>query len=200
MLGIELPSMNKDRSLKEQDFNNLLNWLSTDREESGRKYEQIRLGLVRFFRFRGCNDPATLADETINRVASKIDRYEESSAGPISIFRGFASKIYLEYRTKIKMEVQLDADLPFHDPFAEVDVDKKESLHVCLESCLNTLDPVENEMVVSYYNNDKTSRFESRRAMAENLRINMGTLHTRVFRVRSTLKRCIERCLASSNV
>jgi DNA-directed RNA polymerase specialized sigma24 family protein len=192
--------MDKDRSLKEQDFNNLLEWFSPDREESGRQYEQIRFGLIRFFRFRGCNDPGSLADETINRVASKIGKFEESSAKAINIFQGFASKIYLEYRTRVRKEVQLDTDLPFHEPILEEDSNRKESIHVCLETCLNKLDPIENEMIIRYYNNDKSRRFESRRVMAENLKINMGALHTRVFRVRSSLKQCIERCLASPQV
>ena len=64
--------MKKHSEITQKDFEGLLDWLAPDREEAGKKYEEIRDGLIRFFRFKGCNDPEFLADETINRVASKI--------------------------------------------------------------------------------------------------------------------------------
>jgi DNA-directed RNA polymerase specialized sigma24 family protein len=191
------PTMEKNRSLSENHFNNLLEWLSHNREESGQKYEQIRLGLIRFFRFRGCNDPATLADETINRVALKLDKFRSATAKETSIFHGFAINIYREYQTRAKKEVQLDLDIPLETRAVD-DADQKETIHKCLDECLKKLNPCDHEMVLNYYKNEREKRLEDRRLLAEDLGINMGTLHTRVCRLRSVLKTCIKACIAEA--
>nr|MDQ3743617.1 hypothetical protein [Acidobacteriota bacterium] len=55
----------------QDDFDSLLAWLDADREEAGKKYESIRLRLIRIFTCRGRHDSEELADETIRRVTLK---------------------------------------------------------------------------------------------------------------------------------
>ena len=54
-------------------FDELLEWLDPDREKAGRRYEAIRAGLIRMYVARGVSDAEYYADETIDRVARKID-------------------------------------------------------------------------------------------------------------------------------
>ena len=87
--------MKKDLTLTQEDFDSLLGWLSSDRDEAGVLYEKIREGLIRFFRFRGCDDPSTLADETINRVALKVNTFDSAKdVKTITYFYGFASNVF----------------------------------------------------------------------------------------------------------
>ena len=69
--------MNKNWSLSQEAFDALLDWLDSDREQAGIKYEQIRSRLIKIFTGRGCVDPEDLADETINRVTRKLKEIQE---------------------------------------------------------------------------------------------------------------------------
>ena len=62
--------MKKDWELTPQAFNQLLDWIGPDRETAGKRYEEIRLRLIKIFTARGCHIPEELADETFNRVSA----------------------------------------------------------------------------------------------------------------------------------
>ena len=64
--------MNKNWLLTKEAFDALLGWLDPNREVAGQKYEVIRRRLITIFSCRGCAEAEDLADETINRVASKL--------------------------------------------------------------------------------------------------------------------------------
>lgn len=194
--------MKKDLTLTQEDFDSLLGWLSADREESGVLYEKIREGLIRFFRFRGCDDPSTLADETINRVALKVNTFDSAKdVKTITYFYGFASNVFLEHsRVNKKREVSLDAEdsptarnLRAAEDTPDVECD-------CLEKCLAKLPRDESALVVEYYGKDKSEKFEMRRKMAETLHLKMPALHTKVFRIRSVLRECLEKCLEKNSL
>ncbi len=194
--------MKKDFTLKQEDFDALLGWLSANREEAGKQYEKIREGLIRFFRFRGCADPQMLADETINRVAVKISTFDFSkNVKTITYFYGFASKIYLEYLRTIKSrEVQLETEyFPASRNFV-VTEDSSTTECDCLENCLTKLSREESSLVIQYYGREKSEKFELRRKLAEGMNLKMPALHTRVFRIRSILRECIEECMRENGL
>lgn len=188
--------MKKDFTLSPEAFNHLLEWLSAERDEAGEKYEEIRNGLIRFFRYRGCPDPSSLADETINRVAAKISENNNMlEEGSVNYFYGFAINVYHEYyRMELKKEVQLTPELPFEAENSSPENENKSG--ACLEECMaKLLQPDEKKLILKYYSKDKSAKFELRKNMAEKLGINVGTLHTRVHRIKNTLKKCIENCI-----
>jgi DNA-directed RNA polymerase specialized sigma24 family protein len=194
--------MKKDFSLNEQDFENLLSWLSNDREAAGEQYEQIRAGLIRFFRFRGCQDPAFLADETINRVAVRISTFDyDAKAKIINVFYGFASKIFLENVSRYKKkELQLEPNLQIEDTKPLHEDDSEKITYECLESCLGKLGPDENKLVITYYSKERSASITVRKDLAESMNMKVGTLHTRVCRIRSVLRQCIEECIRENRL
>ncbi len=194
--------MKKNFVLTQNDFDNLLAWLSADREEAGAKYEEIRKGLTTFFRFRGCSDPDALADETINRVATKVSAFNSTNeVKTITYFYGFASKIYLEYISQIKKkEVQLDANVPIKDEHTVEFRGCERQDYNCLEECLAKLSTEESRMVLLYYSRDKSAKLELRREMAESMNLKTGTLHTRIHRLKNVLKKCVEKCMDKKNL
>jgi RNA polymerase sigma factor (sigma-70 family) len=194
--------MKKDFVLMQEDFDRLLAWLAPNREEAGEKYEEIRRGLIRFFRFRGCSDAAALADETINRVAVKVSTLDTAgNFKTITYFYGFASKIYLEYvRRRKNKEVQLDPDFPLNENYSISLPDSENKDHDCLEDCLAKLPSQEREIIVLYYSKDKSAKFEMRKKMAESLNLNPGALHVKIHRIKNTLKECVERCVKNNNL
>lgn len=162
--------MKKHSEITQKDFEGLLNWLAPDREEAGKKYEEIRDGLIRFFRFKGCNDPEFLADETINRVASKILTFNlDPMAKTISCFYGFASKIYLEYvRQRAKRETQIEPNISLIDKTPFPSVETKDEEFDCLESCLAKLPSDESQLIILYYSQEKSAKLELRKKIAKN--------------------------------
>ena len=87
----------KSNPITRETFESLLEWLDPDRVRAGRKYGDIRLRLVKIFMWRGCHDAEDLADETIDRVASKVSAIKESYSGdPAWYFYGVARKVLME--------------------------------------------------------------------------------------------------------
>ena len=194
--------MKKEFILTQEDFYSLLGWLSANRDEAGVLYEKIREGLIRFFRFRGCDDPSILADETINRVARKVAAFDSSNdVKTITYFYGFASNVFLEYsRANRKRDVSLDAeDSPAARSLRAAE-DSPDAKCDCLEKCLAKLPREESALVVEYYGKDKSEKFEMRRKMADAMNLKMPALHTKVFRIRSVLRECVEKCLEKNSL
>ena len=190
--------MKYGHELGQQQFDALLTFLSPDREEAGEQYEQIRSGLVRYFDFKGCVDPQTLADETINRVAAKLRAFDLSKkVRPASYFRGFASNILLEYRRRPYKESELEENTGSVQPTPAVE-DTGEDQKRCLDECLEELPSGEKDLVAEYYSLDKQARIDLRRRISEREHISTAALYTRICRIKSTLKDCIENCTRNS--
>jgi len=69
-----LESVQKQRWVPTQKaFDKLLQQLGTNREDAGKEYEILRVKLVRFFEWRGCDAADFRADQTIDRVMRRID-------------------------------------------------------------------------------------------------------------------------------
>lgn len=188
--------MKKDFTLTPEGFDILLGWLSADRNRAGEKYEEIRDGLIRFFRYRGCSDAAALADETINRVALKLSEMNsEIEEITVSYIYGFAANVYHEhFRNKIVKEVPFNSELLLQT-FKSPDADSENKMQKCLEKCMSNLSPDDKKLIVKYYSLGKGIKNKLRKKMAKDMDIQVGTLHTRVHRIKNILKNCIKNCV-----
>src|SRR5207253_9181889 len=63
----------QDWALTQGAFERLLDWLGQDSELSGERYLEMRKRLVLYFDRKGCLSPDDLADETLNRVARRLE-------------------------------------------------------------------------------------------------------------------------------
>lgn len=188
--------MKRNFVLTQEDFDNLLNWLSPDREVAGEVYEKVRDGLMRFFRFRGCPVPEELTDETINRVATKVSTFEpEKKVKTITYFYGFAANIYREYLSrKRNKEVQLEEDSYFEAKVPAGGGEPEDARLECLDDCLETLAPDEKELIVTYYSKEKKEKTRLRTEIAKKMNLNVSTLYLRVHRIKLVLRDCVENC------
>lgn len=186
--------------LKPEEFETLLGWLSEDREQAGTEYLQIRDGLIRFFRFKGCSDAPSLADEALNRVAAKIPGFDETKkVKRMTIFYGFASNIFLEYlRNKKKQNEKLNKHLETQNNFAAFEDGSDEPRLECLNECMDKLSAEEREIFTEYYASEKEKKSEARKNLADRMNCELNTLQVRIFRLRGGLAKCIENCLKKS--
>src|SRR4029078_9907710 len=98
--------MKKEWVLTQDAFDTRLDWLDSDRERAGNKYEAIRLRLIKIFTCRGCLEAEELADETINRFVAKITGVNfEYEGDPALYFYGFAPNLHREYLRRNRLKV-----------------------------------------------------------------------------------------------
>lgn len=182
--------MNKDWELSQEAFDALLDWLDSDREQAALKYEKIRRGLIKIFTGRGCLEPEDLADETINRVTHKLKEIEKDFSGDRTrYFFGVANKVHLEHLRK---------RLPQAMPPPAADPDRIELEYSCLEQCIELLTRNNRDLLLRYHGGDGRAETELRRTIAEELGIAPNALRIRVYRIRMTLKECVEKCIERS--
>lgn len=179
--------MNKDWVLTQESFDALLAWLDPQREQAGRKYEEIRLRLIKIFTCRGCCEPEDFADETINRVSKKLKEIESDYSGdPAPYFYGVANKVHLEYLRR----------RPVQPPPPRLeDTEDIELEYECLERCIQKLTPNNRQLVLQYYQEEKRAKIDQRRQLAEQLGIALNALRIRAYRIRASLQECVQTCL-----
>jgi DNA-directed RNA polymerase specialized sigma24 family protein len=179
--------MNKEWVLTQESFEALLNWLAPQREEAGKKYEDIRRRLIKIFACRGCSEPEDLADESINRVISKLKEIEETFQGdPALYFYGVANKVHLEY---LRRPITPQMPLPREDS------ESIEKEYACLEKCVQKLTPANRELVLQYYQEEKRAKIEHRKLLADRFGIALNALRIRAHRIRTTLQQCVQSCI-----
>lgn len=190
--------MRKKLEIKQEDLNGLFGYFSSDAEEAGKKYTDIRDGLIRYFTWRGAVDVEYLADETISRVAAKVALIEPDEKFDLkAYFYSFAANVYLE---EVRERKRLVYDYEGLETIAvENEYEKNEPGAVCLEKCLSEHSQRERSLIVQYYGFERNERAEERRKLAVELEVNMTQLHTRVSRIKKILRDCVLNCLNGKN-
>ncbi len=189
---VEVRSDHKGYGLTPAAFDKLLASLDPDRERAGERYEEIRRGLVCLFEWRGAPDPADHADETLNRVARKLDEGTEV-ADPFSYVYGVARLVLLEAYKSREKERAVIAQLPARSP---LQLDPDDTLRFdCLERCLDELPHESRDFLTVYYQGDKRVKIENRQRLADRLRIPLNALRLRARRAREKLEMCVETCV-----
>jgi len=191
--------MKKDWVLTQDGFDKLLNWLDSDRERAGQKYETIRLRLIKIFTCRGCSEAEDLADETINRVAAKLDTLEWKDDGDRArYFYAVAQKVHLEHLRNSRKrhgEIPFDVADETSSIIIKSDTDEIESEYACLERCLENLPTNNRRLVLEYYHQERKAKIDHRKMLADELGIAVNALRIRAHRIRLTLERCMHDCL-----
>jgi DNA-directed RNA polymerase specialized sigma24 family protein len=199
-MSIDPPDLERQRTkweLNQESFESLLRWLSPDREQAGRRYEDIRGRLIKIFGARGCAEPDLLADETINRVAKRVEEISQTYEGePALYFYGVANKIHMEQLRKQKPIERLPPPVPVSVP----DSDYYEQEYVCLESCIGHLPARSRDLVLQYYEHETQEKIVQHQRLAERLGIGLNALRIRAHRARLVLRKCIINCHEKKSV
>jgi DNA-directed RNA polymerase specialized sigma24 family protein len=182
-----VPFRKAEWELTPEAFEKLLHWLNPNREQAGRKYEEIRRKLIKILTCRGCTCPEELADETINRVTRKVPEIIDNYVGdPALYFYGVAQKVHLEYVRKRPALVPP----PAPDPPEDTERD-----YECLERCMNRLTLKCRELVLEYYQEEKKAKIDRRKKLADRLGIAVNALRIRAHRIRASLQECVFQCI-----
>lgn len=181
-------SQKKKPDLTQESFDRLLDWLDSDRDDAGEKYEKIRSQLIKLFTYRGCTIPEELTDETINRVAAKLHEIAASYSGdPALYFFGVGHNIHLEYLKK--KPVRIPAPQPSETS------ELTDLQFSCLDRCMERLSAEERNLIMIYYGGGQEPKKERRRELARRLGIGSNALCIRAYRIRDRLRKCVGECV-----
>ena len=173
--------------LTREAFDALLGWLDPDRERAANRYEEIRRRLIRFFTGRRCASADDLTDETMNRVARKVQEGLVYTGDTAPYFYAVAHNVYLEH---VKQKPHVPSPPPPRD------AEEVEREHACLELCLERLRPRSRELIREFYKEEKNAKIEHRKNMAERLGMTTNALRIQAHRIRQVLHECVRQCLS----
>jgi DNA-directed RNA polymerase specialized sigma24 family protein len=176
-------------ALTQAAFDLLLARLDGERQQAGLKYELLRRKLVKFFEWRGGASCEDLADDTINRVARKLEAGEEIR-DLAAYCAGTARLVFLESLRSRHNEESFE---PFPESSSSLDPEMGMRMD-CLESCLRKLPPEEADLIMQYYQSEKPN-IAARREFASRLGIPLNALRIRTHRIRARLENCVEQCM-----
>jgi len=163
----------------------LLNWLDSDYQKAAEKLLNIRNRLIKLFTARGVSDAERLADETVDRVASKAAQLETYVGDQAIYFYRVAKFVMLE-GTRAK-QTPLDVK-----SIAMENERVSDQQYICFEKCLEQLSEADRDLVLNFYAFDKKQKIASRTKLAQSLGISPNALRLRAYRIRHALKKCVE--------
>jgi DNA-directed RNA polymerase specialized sigma24 family protein len=193
----------RDWTPTEPAFRRFLDWLDEGHDSKGERYLEMRRRLVRYFDQKRCATADDLADETLNRVARRLE--EEGTitdASPAHYCYIVAKFVFLEHLRLVRPEVNSD-DSDF-DAAAIVASSNSppdqtaQKMLDCLDLCLQKLVPVERDLILEYYRGEQGEKIRRRRELSEKLELSANALSIRACRIRDRLEECVGKCCAES--
>lgn len=181
--AIESPTT--DWTLTPESFELLLKQLHDDQDEAARRYLSVYGKLMRYFDWRGCRMPDFYADETMTRIARRLEQ-----GAAITNFHGFmfgvAKKVAIEALRDQEKEQKILSCL------SQAETNHgcvyEESLFERLEAGLLKLTPDSRRLLISYYATGDDKNMTLRRELAQRQGISVNALRVRVHRLKSLLE------------
>ena len=189
-----VPRASRKSELTQESLDSFLKSLEPDRERAATRYLEVHKNLIRFFEWRGCPYPEDHADEAITRVARRIAQGEEIR-DPATYVIGVARFLVLEIHKDQEKERRIAAAQPDIQP-AEREADELEHREDCLRRCLDQLSPENRQLILQYYDGEKSQKINNRKQLTERLQLSVNTLRMRALRIRTSLQGCMETCVS----
>lgn len=186
-------------------FAQLLAWLDEGTDSHGERYLATRRRLVSYFARKNCRTPDDLADETLNRVARRLQEEGGITEAPPAQFCYITARfVFLEHLRSFDRKVtdlsggsegaqRIEPSTP-----ATFDVEATTSEMDCLERCLQQLPLGDRDLLLSYYSGDGRARIDGRKAMAERLSMTVNALTIKASRLRAKLETCVHGCVRTA--
>lgn len=167
-------------------WDRLLDLFGGDAAAKAAGFARLRERLVSFFRWKGGRSPEDLADESLSRVARKLEAGERiDDVRRYSL--GVARLVHLE---RVKEEVRerealAEAPAPVEDP--------PDELLAALETCMGAMPPEDATLLRAYLEGSGQTRIDARAALAKTLATSLNALRIRAFRLRERLEECVRK-------
>ena len=185
-------------ALNDVALNKLLKCFSANRDEAGVQYHLARRKVVRYFEWRSVGAAESCADETMDRVARRIDEGQKIDKLMAYIFG--VARLVLQEVLKEQRErgtISLEDVPPVWQRQKAPEVVDPDMRQVCFDRCLEELGGESRNLILGYYEGEGRVKIDHRQELADNLKIPLNALRIRVHRIKRTLEDCITKCLQS---
>lgn len=201
--ALDMAELKKDWVLNPKAFRLLLHWLDDGSDSAGDRYLEVRRRLTLYFARKNCLSSDELADETLNRIARKLE--EKGAITDVSALQYcyiVAKFVFLENVRRVKAiptsaPGNLSSDFATFQPAgaSESATDEfREKMFGCLESCLAKLSQEDRQLILEYYRGERREKIERRSGLAARLGLSMNALSIRACRIRNKLEACVKAC------
>lgn len=189
----------KNWTITADAFENLLKWLDNGKYSDGQNYLEMRQRLVAYFDRKNCINADELADETLNRLARRLQEEGKiESETPAKYCYIVAKFVFMESLRTVQNVSLDDVLLSKKIAVSEQSEEKKirERMLDCLENCTEKLEPEKHRIIISYYYGEERVKIENRRVLAESLGVSVNALAIRACRIRNKLEDCVKKCVS----
>jgi DNA-directed RNA polymerase specialized sigma24 family protein len=185
----------RERRITSTGLKRLLARLGAGDDRAAAEYERLRLALERFFDWRGAWPADECADETLDRLARRLEEQTEID-NVWAYARGVARLVLLE-RQRRPPAVSISPRLDLPDLSAPLS-DPNEPLQACFDRCLERLPAESRSAVLDYYGAERREKIDNRRRLALRFGVSESALRNRIQRIRDRLERCVLACMTES--
>lgn len=181
--------------LTQEALQRLLERLDADPEKAAHAYEALRARLIDFFDWRGVARPEVATDETLDRVARRLEDGEEIVQ--IGAYVHGVSRLVLFEQLRLQLrEQEALVERARGGEIAAAGEPSDERVE-CLVRCLGELPDSGRELIVGYYEGPGVSHLDGRKLLAERLGLTYTALKVRAHRLRLRLEACLRECLSA---
>lgn len=167
-------------------------------DSGGERYVDVRRRLGAYFDRRNCRTPDDLADETLNRIARRLEEEGSLREGPPARYCYIVAKfVFLEHTRDEKRAGNAALASKARSPEASAapsptddETDRQRRL-ASLERCLDRLSPRDRGLILEYYGPGDQRTADRRRQLAARLGLTANALAIRACRIRDTLEGCV---------
>jgi DNA-directed RNA polymerase specialized sigma24 family protein len=181
------------RDLDSGAFQALLDALQQSGADAGSAYEQLRLKLIRFFRWNNCGAAEELADMAMDRLAERLAQNFEAIKEPGRFVLGIARMLVHESRAREKRETKAVTEFAAASARSGPREDGEQGRLESLELCLGKLPQLSRILLERYYTGDAGERIRNRQRLAAELGLDLNAVRNRALRLRRQLEVCVER-------
>ena len=187
-----------------ESFHRFLGWLDAGGGTPGERYLEMRRRLVDYFERKRCAGADDLADETLNRVARRLEEEGAIAAtAPAQYCYIVARYVFFEYlrrgdRNTIFCNETPSPDMasPIRQSADERGVEPEEDARrlTCLAQCLEKLPEADRSLILDYYSGERRLKIAHRRELAVRFGLTPNALTIRACRIRGKLEQCVSAC------
>ena len=172
----------------------LLVRLDPDPSRAADAYEALRLSLTRFFDWRGAHFPDECADETMNRLARRLD--EGAAVADIRSFALGIARLVLLEQARSPQVAAGRAGRAADRAGARRRSRPGAAPARCLENVPGVAAGGRAHAHPRYYQDQRRQKIDRRLRLATQLGLSANALRSRAQRVRDRLERCVRACAA----
>jgi DNA-directed RNA polymerase specialized sigma24 family protein len=155
----------------------------------------MRRRLVWYFQRKRCASADDLADETLNRVARRLEEEGTIDDTPAARYCYIVAKyVFLESLRQTDRRAAGAAELARSSVSSGSGIDDRDVMLDCLEQCLLATEPADRQLILEYYRADQRTLRAQRHELAERLKLSSNALSIRACRIRQKLETCVSAC------